>query len=65
MYCAKTAGEGFFDKLRHSREPASIDDQSVVRMNRDTLDSSGVFDLAASPLTVTHPDAGKRSFPCR
>jgi hypothetical protein len=29
-------------------------------MNRDTLDSSGVFDLAASRLTVTFPDAGKR-----
>jgi hypothetical protein len=29
-------------------------------MNRDTLYTSGVFDLNAGPLTVTLPDAGKR-----
>ena len=39
---------------------ASIDKQDVVRMNRDTLYSSGVFDLDASPVTITLPDAGKR-----
>jgi para-nitrobenzyl esterase len=39
---------------------ASIDKQDVVRMNRDTLYSSGVFDLDAAPLTITLPDAGKR-----
>ena len=36
-----------------------IDKQDVVRMNRDTLYSSGVFDLKASPLTIILPDAGK------
>jgi para-nitrobenzyl esterase len=29
-------------------------------MNRDTLYSSGVFDLEAAPLTITLPDTGKR-----
>jgi hypothetical protein len=47
-------------KLLHRREPASIDDQTVVRLNRDTLYSSGVFDLDAGPVTVTLPDAGTR-----
>ena len=40
--------------------PSSIDAQDVVRMNRDTLYSSGVFDLDAAPVTITLPDAGKR-----
>jgi para-nitrobenzyl esterase len=39
---------------------AAIDKQDVVRMNRDTLYSSGVFDLQAAPVTITLPDAGKR-----
>ena len=52
--------EGALGKLRHRRDVASIDKQDVVRMNRDTLYSSGVFDLDAGPLTVTLPDAGKR-----
>ncbi len=59
-YFAKTASLGAFGKLYHDREPASIDDQKVVRMNRDTLYSSGVFDLSAGALTITLPDAGKR-----
>jgi len=60
MYFAKTVGEGAFGKLKHNRTPASIEDQKVVRMNRDTLYSSGVFDLSAGPLTVTLPKADKR-----
>ena len=60
-YFGKTAiGDGAFGKLRHRREMTSIDKQDVVRMNRDTLYSSGVFDLDASPVTITLPDAGKR-----
>jgi hypothetical protein len=60
-YFGKTAiDDDAFGKLRHRREMASIDKQDVVRMNRDTLYSSGVFDLDASPVTITLPDAGKR-----
>jgi hypothetical protein len=47
-------------KLGHFREVMPIDRQTVVRANRDTLYSSGVFDLDAGPVTVTLPDAGKR-----
>lgn len=59
-YFAEAAKDGAFGKLRHRREPTPIDKQDVVRMNRDTLYSNGVFDLDAAPLTVTLPDAGKR-----
>jgi len=61
LYFRKAAmDDGAFGKLRHRREMASIDKQDVVRMNRDTLYSSGVFDLDAGPITITLPDAGKR-----
>jgi para-nitrobenzyl esterase len=60
LYFAKTAKDGAFGKLRHAREPTPIDAQTVVRMNRDTLYSSGVFDLDAGPLTIALPEAGKR-----
>ncbi|HWM81551.1 MAG TPA: DUF1254 domain-containing protein [Pseudolabrys sp.] len=51
---------GGLGKLHHAREPASIDNQTIIRMNRDTLYSFGVFDLAAGPATITLPDASKR-----
>lgn len=47
-------------KFNHRRDPARIDDQTVIRLNRDTLYSSAVFDLDAGPVTITLPDAGKR-----
>ena len=59
-YLAANAKEAGIGKLAHRREPASIDHQTVIRLNRDTLYSFGVFDLAAGPVTVTLPDAGKR-----
>ena len=51
---------GGLAKFHHRREPASIDDQTVIRLNRDTLYSSAVFDLDAGPVTITMPDAGTR-----
>ena len=61
LYFRKAAiDDSAFGKLRHRRAVAAIDKQDVVRMNRDTLYSSGVFDLDAGPLTITLPDAGKR-----
>jgi hypothetical protein len=51
---------GALGKLNHRREPASIDGQTVIRLNRDTLYSSMVVDLDAGPVTITMPDAGKR-----
>ncbi|WP_243378044.1 DUF1254 domain-containing protein [Stenotrophomonas indicatrix] len=47
-------------KISHIRAAPSIEGQSVVRMNRDTLYSSGVFDLDAGPLTIVLPDPGSR-----
>lgn len=51
---------GGLGKFKHSREPVSIDKQAVIRMNRDTLYSFAVFDLASGPVTITMPDTGKR-----
>jgi hypothetical protein len=51
---------GGVGRFGNNREPASIDNQTVIRLNRDTLYSFGVFDLDAGPVKVTMPDAGKR-----
>jgi len=51
---------GALGKFNHRREVASIDNQTVIRLNRDTMYSSALFDLAAGPVTITLPDAGKR-----
>ena len=47
-------------KFHHYRELFSVDDQTVIRGNRDTVYSSAVFDLDAGAVTITLPDAGKR-----
>jgi len=60
MYIASLAQQGGLGKLIHRREPASVDHQTVIRLNRDTLYSSGVFDLDAGPVTISMPDPGKR-----
>ncbi|MFT3815174.1 MAG: DUF1254 domain-containing protein [Acidovorax sp.] len=54
---AQVAGLGRFG---HLRELTPVDHQRVIRMNRDTLYSSAVFDLDAGPATITLPDAGAR-----
>jgi hypothetical protein len=51
---------GAIGKFLHRREPARIDNQTVIRLNRDTLYSSAIFDLDAGPVTITLPDAGSR-----
>jgi hypothetical protein len=51
---------GGLAKFQHRREPASIDEQTVIRLNRDTLYSSAVVDLDAGPVTIAMPDAGNR-----
>ncbi len=47
------------NEWRHQREPASVDDQRVVRLNRDTLYSSAIVDISASA-TLTLPESGGR-----
>jgi len=51
--------DGAFGKFFHIRQPTPIDAQKVIRMNRDTLYSVGVFDLS-EPVTVIKPDTGDR-----
>jgi hypothetical protein len=56
---ASLAPKGRVNKFFHRREPASVDAQPVIRMNRDTLYSMAVVDLAGGA-SVTLPDAGER-----
>jgi hypothetical protein len=60
LYMSKNVKEVGLGKFQHIRTPTEIDKQMVIRMNRDTLYSSAVFDLDAGPVTITMPDAGKR-----
>lgn len=57
---AAYAKEGGLGQFLHTRTPASIEDQKIVRMNRDTLYSFGIFDLDAGPVTLGLPDADQR-----
>jgi hypothetical protein len=60
LYFGAVVKKGGFGKFDHNREPTPINDQTVIRMNRDTLYSAAVFDLDAGPVTIILPDAGKR-----
>jgi hypothetical protein len=59
-YFSKFTRDGMIGQFSHKRGPAPIEKQDVIRMNRDTLYSSAVVDLDASPAIVTLPNAGKR-----
>jgi hypothetical protein len=50
---------GGIGAFRHNRTPARIDEQTVIRLNRDTLYSFAIVDLA-EPARLTLPDAGDR-----
>lgn len=60
LYMGSMVKDGGFGKFTHRREPATVDNQTVIRLNRDTLYSSVIVDLDAGPATVTMPDAGDR-----
>ncbi len=51
--------QGAFGKFLHTRAPVPIDKQGVIRMNRDTLYSAGIFDFT-EPVTVVKPASGGR-----
>ncbi len=59
-YSAGFAKNGALGRFVHVREPASIDKQDIVRLNRDTLYSQALFDLDAGDVTITLPEAGAR-----
>jgi len=60
LYFSALVQDNGLGKVGHRREPADIDHQTVIRLNRDTLYSSAVFDLDAGPVKATLPDAGTR-----
>ncbi|UPZ17841.1 DUF1214 domain-containing protein [Flavobacterium humidisoli] len=51
--------DGCFGKLCHNSGPADVNHQSIIRTNRDTRYSYGIFDLS-SPLNITIPDTKGR-----
>lgn len=59
LYMGRTVKDGGLGQFTHNRTPTEIDKQNVIRMNRDTLYSAGVFDLDAGSVTITLPNAGK------
>jgi hypothetical protein len=59
-YMSAQVAAGGLGALVHERQPVAVDAQTVIRMNRDTLYSSGVFDLAAGPITIEVPKGDGR-----
>lgn len=55
-YATKAGGVG---KLMHLRDPYSVENQTTIRGNRDTLYSAGVFDVT-EPVTIVKPDSPNR-----
>jgi len=60
LYFGNIMRMGSLGKIHHDREPVDVNNQHVIRCNRDTLYTSAVFDLDAGSVTITLPDAGKR-----
>lgn len=60
LYFGNVIKMGHLGRFHHDRAPADVDNQHVIRLNRDTLYSSAVFDLDAGPVTITLPEAGAR-----
>ncbi len=60
LYFGNIVKDSGFGKFTHIRELTPLDKQLVVRSNRDTLYSAGVFDLDAGPVTITLPDPSGR-----
>ncbi|UVE19563.1 DUF1254 domain-containing protein [Pseudomonas sp. LS44] len=59
-YFGLTLQRGGLGQFAHLRQLMPVGVQTVVRPNRDTLYSTGVFDLDAGPVTVALPEAGGR-----
>jgi hypothetical protein len=59
MFAALQADAGGVNVFRHNREPTSIEDQTVIRMNRDTLYSFAIADISEGAV-VTVPESGDR-----
>ncbi|MBM7365365.1 DUF1214 domain-containing protein [Gordonia hydrophobica] len=59
MFAALAQSAGGSNRWKHARTPTRVEEQTVIRMNRDTLYSFAVLDVAHGG-TVTVPDADGR-----
>ena len=59
MFAGLQAQSGGVNLVHHNRVPTPLDQQTVIRMNRDTLYSFAVVDLEGGA-TLTMPDTGAR-----
>jgi len=59
MFADLQRDAGGVNTFLHNREPASVENQTVIRLNRDTLYSFAVVDISAGA-TLTLPNAGDR-----
>ena len=59
MFAGLVQQAGGVGKWHHNRQPTAIDNQPVIRMNRDTLYSMAVVDITGGAV-LTLPDAGDR-----
>ena len=59
MFADLQRDAGGVNRFTHSREPAAVEHQAVIRLNRDTLYSFGVIDLTGGA-TLTVPEHGDR-----
>ena len=59
MFDAIASAAGGSNRWNHYRVPTPIDQQTVIRMNRDTLYSAAIIDVSRGA-TITIPDVGDR-----
>ena len=59
MLVGLQAQAGGVNVWKHHREPVTLDEQTVIRTNRDTLYSMTVANISGGA-TLTIPDAGDR-----
>ena len=59
MFASLQEDAGGVNRLKHNRAPTPVDQQPVIRMNRDTLYSFAAVDISQGA-TVTIPEAGDR-----
>lgn len=59
MFAAIVGNAAGTNVLAHFRAPTPIDQQSIIRMNRDTLYSAAVLDVSEGA-TITIPESGDR-----
>jgi len=60
MYFSSIVKKNGFSNFYHTREVAPINQQNIIRLNRDTLYSAAVFDLDAGPVTIELPESNNR-----